>query len=284
MKKIQFFYKPENPVDYNTLKVEVKGNDLSDILNEEDRDIRNDIWGKLVKERGSKVFSRPGGLGCLTDISNNNLIFRPTDFMTYVATSTSYGTETELSQKVYDNMKISAVGGTLKLADDLVFIHRRSMNVTHARGMLDSSVAGLAHIDSNGKIDFQKALLEKLQRELKLKDEEIKKIQLTGLHNSYSPDFSGMVDFVIESSLEKGHLEERIDKDYFSEYNVILQELVPWFVVYHYAVKEDMIGDGAANLLASCDHKTFLSIVGLLKQYGHKIEFGKLENSLFVPN
>ncbi len=283
MSRIQFFYKPEKPVDYKDLRFQVAGSDFSDILTEEDRRIRNDIWGELVKEKKEKIFSRPGGLGCLVDTRDSVLTFRPTDFMTYVATSRSHARRS-LSKQVYDNMRVSAVGGTLKLADSLVFIHRRSSNVTHAADKLDSSIAGLAHINEDGKIDFRKALFEKLQRELKIKEGEIKNLAVTGVHSSYDPDFSGMVDFAVETNLHARDIEERIDKSYFGEHFFVPNDKLANFVFEHYAIEKDMIGDGCATILASLDHNVFLGIVEKIRRQLDNgiIQFGRLENGLYI--
>ena len=184
-------------------------------------------------------------------------------------------------------MRIGAVGAALKLVDGNVFVHKRSPNVTHAKNMIDSSVAGLAHYDQSiEKLNFQKSLLEKLHRELKINDSEVKSVTFTGVHSSYDPDFSGMVDFALESNLEKGHIEERIDRSYFSEHYFVPSHNLSDFIIDHFAIREDMIGDGCATLLASLDHTTFIQTVDKIREYhraGDIIDFGRLENGFFIP-
>ena len=282
---IRFYFKPENPVDYGKLEIKVEGNDFSEILTENDRTVIEDNWDRLRKERGDKVFSRPGGLGTLYEVKDGVFTFRPTEFKVYIAVTNSYEGRL-LSPSVYDNMRISAVGATLRLLDGSVFVHRRSPNVTHAKNMIDSSVAGLAPVDQLGiTIDFKKALLEKLKRELKITEAEVKRLDFRGVHSSYDPDFSAMFDFSMDVALERGHIEERVDRSYFGEHFFVPSDKLPDFVVEHFANKRDMIGDGCANILASLDDAVFRETVGLIRKGMDNgvIQFGRLENGLFVP-
>jgi len=284
MPNIRFFYKPEKPLEYNELLVKVSGNDFSDMLTFGDRAVIENNWKKLREEKGDKVFSRPGGLGSLVDTKNNIFTYRPTEFKVYVAVTLTYQDKL-LNNLVYDNMRVSAVGAVLKLADEKVFVHRRSINVTHAKSMVDSSVAGLVHFDySIGNLNFQKSLFEKLHRELKIKDEEVKNVAFTGVHSSYDPDFSGMADFAVETVLESGDIEERIDKNYFGEHYFIPVNKLADFVFNYYAVKRDMIGDGCAAILASLDHNLFFEAVRKINEHldGKVIQFGRLDNGLYI--
>ena len=282
---IRFFYKPEKPVDYIKLEARVGGNDFSEVFTDRDKYVVEKNWEKLRVERGDKVFSKPGGLGSLLDTKDNVFTYKPTEFKAYIATTQTYQ-DRLLSPQVYDRMRVSAVGAVLKLADGNVFIHKRSSNVTHAGNMIDSSVAGLAHYDHEiGSINFRKSLFEKLRRELKIKDDEIKSIAFTGVHSSYDPDFSGMVDFAVETNLHARDIEERIDKSYFGEHFFVPNDKLANFVFEHYAIEKDMIGDGCATILASLDHNVFLGIVEKIRRQLDNgiIQFGRLENGLFVP-
>lgn len=282
MNRIRFYFKPDKPVDCQNIETKVLKKEFLEIFGKKDYEEIERIWEKLKKERGNAIFSRPNRLGSLYDTQNGIFSYKPTDFKTYLAATNSYADKL-LSQAVYNNMRISSVGGVVRLADGNIFVHRRSKKVTHVKDYIDSSVAGLAAIDSIGNINFKAAILEKLERELKIVQSEIKSLRVSAVHESHNSDFSGMCDFVIDTELEAKEVNERVDKEYFGEYFIVPSVKLPEFIIDHFLIQQDMSGDGCATLLASLEHKIFLETVNRLRKAGKRIEFGQLENGIFVP-
>lgn len=279
--RIEFFYKSKTPVDVSSLIINIYDKDFSEIIKATDNPIIEEVWQRLRQERGDKIFSKPRSLGTLYDARGNVLTFRPTEFKVYITTTLSYE-QRSLSQQIYDSMRVGAVGVCVRTVDGFTFVHRRSAHVTHARNLIDSSVAGFVPINQSGKLDFSNAVYEKLKRELKINPEEVKSLRLTAVHHAYEPDFSGMCDFIVETNLEKGNLERRIDLTAFAEHFFVPQQDLLRFIIDHYVAKQDMVPDGCATLLSSLDHQTSLELIEQLKKLGKSIKFGNLENNVFV--
>ena len=281
MSRIEFFYKPETPVDVSSLTIRIYDRDFSEIINASDNKTIEEVWQRLREEKGDKIFSKPRSLGTLYDARGNILTFRPTEFKVYIATTLSHE-QRSLSQQIYDSMRVGAVGVCVRTIDGVTFINRRSPHVTHAKNLIDSSAAGFVPINQSGKLDFSNAVYEKLRRELKITPEEVISLKLTAVHHAYEPDFSGMCDFVVETNLEKGDLERRIDPNSFAEHFFISQRELPAFIIDHYIVRQDMVPDGCATLLSSLNHQASLELIEQLRRLGKSIKFGNLEDNLFI--
>jgi len=284
MYNIQIFYKPNKPVDLSTIDTRVIELDFSNSVSSEDCMTIDRIWGKVAAEKGGKVFSRPRILGTLCDtntsIDARIFAFRPTEFKTYLGVSLSYS-DNLLDPYVYDHMRVAAVGVAVKSADNKVFIHRRSNDATHCGGYLDSSVAGFAFIGNDDKLDFRKAVFEKLERELCVSESEVRSLGLTAVHSSYVPDFSGMFDFLVEINLDSGQLEERIKEIYTLEHHFVDIAQLPDFVFKHYVESQDMANDGAFVLLASLEPDIFMEYRKKFIMHGKAVDFGKLVGGKF---
>ena len=281
MSRIEFFYKPETPVDVSSLTIRIYDRDFSEIINASDNKTIEEVWQRLREEKGDKIFSKPRSLGTLYDARGNILTFRPTEFKVYIATTLSHE-QRSLSQQIYDSMRVGAVGVCVRTIDGVTFINRRSPHVTHAKNLIDSSAAGFVPINQSGKLDFSNAVYEKLRRELKITPEEVISLKLTAVHHAYEPDFSGMCDFVVEINLEKGDLERRIDPNSFAEHFFVSQQELPAFIIDHYVVRQDMVPDGCATLLSSLNHQVSLELIEQLRRLGKSIKFGNLEDNLFI--
>lgn len=283
MYRIQFYFKPDTPVSYDTLKTRVSEEDFSRFFSRTDKTEIDSIWNDLKKQKVDKVFSQPRGLGCLCDTQDNIFTFGYTDFKTYIATTRSSGART-LSQGVYDNMRASAVGGLVRLSDGNVFIHRRSKNATHVAGIIDSSIGGLCQI-KNAHLDFKATLTEKLKRELNVNEDEIESLYLTAVHSSSQPDFSGMVDFIITLPYNREQLEKKFDSSQFEETFFIPYKDLPDFIVSNFTSSSpQMVGDGCATLLSGLENEVFKDTVGKIQSRERLIQFGSLNQGEFIPD
>lgn len=283
MRSIQFFYKPKNPVPYDSICTEVSGRNFSSFLNNSDNCIIEQIWHNLHEQRGDKVFSKPEGLGSLYNIFQNTFTYCPTDFKTYVATVLS-SNALLLSSFVYANMRVSVIGGMLKLADGSIFIQRRALSLPVCGGMIDSSIAGFCHRDCEGGLNFRQAVFEKLYRELGIEEEVISHLSLSGVHSSRKYDFSGTFDFYLETNLKRATIEKKINQTYIAESFFIPQERIPEFILEHYAHNKDMSSEGCATLLAGLEHQHFLTTADALRAEGESIVFGSLRDGQFISD
>lgn len=281
MQAIRYFYKPIEPVDPLTVQGEIEGEDFSWTLHDHEKVEIENIWNCLKEEKGDSLFSRPRSLGSLHETTAQLLTYKPTDFKTYLGVVRSYSSQS-LRSRTYEDMRVSSVGATVRFIDGSVFVHRRSRHVTHAKNMIDSSVAGFCPVTCEGIFEFIPALQEKLKRELKVRLEDIVNILLSAVHNSTSPDFSGMCSYVVDTSLDKDSIIDKIDKSYMDEWYVIPPQQLPDFIVEHYAVLGDMCGDGCAVLLSSLQHATFNETIDRLTKKGKIIEFGQLKKGSFL--
>ena len=272
---IEFFYKPENPVSLDSVKTQVEDKDFS--LKIEDKDIIEQIWFRDVLSLNPKAFS--GALATLYD-TQNGLTYNRTEFKHYVAISRTSKSK-ELDSDLYNHMRVAAVGASLELADGSIFVHRRSPKATHCPNLLDSSCAGLCFVEW-GNLNPKKALLEKLKRELGLNSEEVQIKGLVGIHSAGSPDFSSLFDIALKTNLSPQELEKRLKPGAFLEYTFVPKNKLADYIVKHYASENDMIGDGAATLMGALGREQFYYVVGKIKDSGKRVEFGRLENNVFV--
>ncbi len=281
MRKLQIFYHPERPVDGSALEAVIGGEDFSENFDEHDRGLIDSLWEDWRDAKGDLIFSSPGNLGTLFDIRGNCFIYQPTEFKVYLAAASSY-LRKSLSQFIYDSLRTSVVGATVFTADNKLFIQRRPTTATHAPGFLDSSVAGFCHPIQDGKLPLLDALLEKISRELHIYEKEIEDIALTGAHSSPYPDFSGSFAFKVSTSLESGALKERINHHYIASHYFISPQELPEFILRHYALFKDMIGEGCAVLLSSLEYPAFQNTVERINAYERKIAFGTLKKGTFI--
>lgn len=306
---IEFFYRPSEPVEPNKVlgalgtNANLKGEYFDkSFLTEEDRKVIAIEWDKLVAEKGSKVFSTPGALATLYDTQNGHFTFRATEFKTYAAVSRTHA-ERPLSDLVYDNMRVAAVGCALLLADGTVYVHRRPKDATHVAGVLDSSFAGLAftaHPEEGvignypaesgwANIKWLDSLHKKLEREMGMKPEDLTSLRVTGVHSSGAPDFSGMIDFIATTDLKKEDIEARVNKEAHPERFYVKREDLQKFILKSYGglvesesgykkiFTTNMVGDGCATLLGVLtDKESFDTITKLQVIGGKSIRAGKL--------
>ena len=193
MPDIEIYEHYEIPMKLSWILTRVEDRDFSEepFFTEGDRSEVERIWQDVVAERGDSVFSEPKTRGTLYDTTRESSTFRTTDFKTYLAVTQSHKERT-LSEGVYRNMRVSAVGGALVTQDGKVFIHKRSKNATHVPNAWDSSVAGRADVDG-ATIDFEKTIYGALRRELKIVQAEINQVRITGLHTAHDPDFRTII-------------------------------------------------------------------------------------------
>ncbi len=281
MRKLQILYHPEHPAEVSTLEAVIGEKDFSEKFAEHDRIFIDSLWADWKNAKGDLIFSSPGNLGTLFDIRGSLFLYQPTEFKVYLATSSSYP-QKSLSPLIYDSLRTSVVGAAVFTADEKIFIQRRPETATHAPGFLDSSVAGFCHPSPDGKLSFLDALLEKLSRELHIREEEIASIALTGAHSSPYPDFSGSFAFKVSTSLESGSLKERINHYYIASHDFISPQELPGFILRHYALSQDMIGEGCAVLLSSLEYPLFQETVRRINKYERKIVFGTLKKGTFI--
>lgn len=286
MTNIQVYYKAKTPVERTIQPIVLQDRDFTkEFVTPADIPHLEENWknvcAKQVSFGKTPPFSTPRMLGALHDNADGVYKYIPTEFKTYVGASLTKDAGV-LSPQIYDQMRVASVSGVVQFADDRVLVHRRSQYVTHCAGLLDSSVGGFIFIN-NGAFDVEASLNKKLANEIKLKPEEILSKKHTGIHSSDNPDHSGMFDFVIRASIPSTEIQARTDPTYMSECNFPRIKELPDFLVENYGNKQNnMIGDGAAALLASLEHETYKETVERIQKAGKSIKFGKLVTGVFV--
>lgn len=283
MPKIEIYERYSPPVDYNSMgAVRLNKRDFSDDLTAEDMKKIEEEWMRAVKDN-PRIFSSARSLATLYDTQGGLLTFDTTDFKTYLAISRTHKKPNSLSAKIYDSMRIAAVGTAVYLDDGGVFIHKRAKNATHVPNAWDSSVAGLVDIQKTKGINFLYALYEKLQRELNFSQEEIKasEIKVTGVHSSREPDFSGAVSFVVHTNLGRKALENRV-RGRFSNYAMIYERDLSDFILAHHMNEPGSCFDGVATLLQALPPENFKDLVCRINRNNPIIYFGKLKNGKFI--
>ncbi|MBI4144469.1 hypothetical protein HY486_04440 [Candidatus Woesearchaeota archaeon] len=270
---IGFFGLFDSPYCYENISISVDGDDFSACLSEREKIVIEKFWHKLKAERKDKVFSVQGGLGCLW-YANNVLKFRPCDFKTYYAVTSSYACSLDerLSVNTYNSMRVGAVGVALKFGNQILAC-RRSPNVTHVRGMIDCSAAGLV-MNDNG-MDFKASAYQKLMAELGLEQDAVEIKGVTTIHTSRAPDFSGMVGFLAEAKVGFDSLKIKSDGGFY----LVDIDNLPAFIVDHYCDKKDMNGDGAAVLLGCLARDSMISTIKWMEDLGKSFKFVRLDRS-----
>ncbi len=279
--EIEFYYKPEKPMPLSSLAAKVTENDFSQLFTDNDRNIIERIWKENILKKNPQSFSKPRSLATLHSALEKNFVYYGTEFKEYIAVSAT-SRERTLSDVVYQNMRVAAVGATLELNDGSIFVHRRSYNATHVAGIVDASCAGLCFVKENALLDPESDILKKCERELGLKRDEVQILGVTGIHSSYAPDFSCVVDVALKSNIAPADLEARAKHVDFAEKWYIRKEELPEFVYEHFIEKKDMVGDGAAILLSCLEYSVFKENVERLRKAGKDIQFGQLKNGKFT--
>ncbi|MDP1694907.1 MAG: hypothetical protein Q8L34_05190 [Candidatus Woesearchaeota archaeon] len=281
---IQYLFKPEQPLAPDYLQGIALPTNLSVLLTPQDRQLIHEEWRSVLQSH-PKVFSQPNGLGSLLDTSTlPKLYFNRTDFQTYVTTSRLADRGTPLAT-MSPAMRVSAVGCAVHLLDGTTLLHKRPSHATHVPDKYDAGVAGLAHVEPNGTLNFVKWLREKFARELKVGEEDLTDLQLTSLHSGSAPDCSGMVDFSVHLPYEFGDLQQRANPAYFQGMLAVSQSDIPQTLIDMFALGDDLIADGAAVLLSSLPHKQFLQTVAAINSLNgleRRILFGTLQTGVFV--
>ncbi|GEM_PF-3340696 len=278
---IRFFFKPQKPVPYGRVKVEVAGQDFSELLTEKDRKIVRRQWKGLKSRKGERAYSQAGAIGSLYEASGNKFAFRPTEFK---VSSAAYQTRPRrtMSAKVYDQMRVSAVACMAVLGDGRFVVQKRSGKVSLGEGLLDSSAAGYAKIKKGATIDFEAAAFEKLGRELGVRGKMIRGISLAGVHSS-GADCSGTFDFIVKTGLTQRQILAAADPHYVGGLEFVRPEDLPGFIFSHFVEKKDIVPEGCAAMLACLPHARFLQECASLSRAGKKILFGSLRKGEFVP-
>lgn len=278
---IRFFFKPQKPVPYARVKVEVAGQDFSELLTEKDRKIASKEWAALKSRKGHRAYSRRGGVGSLHATSAGEFTFRPTEFLVSSSAYLTYPRRT-MSAKVYDRMRVSAVACMVALCDGRFVVQKRSGNVTLGEGLLDSSAAGYAKIGRGKTIDFEAAAFEKLWRELGISRKMVGSIELAAVHSS-SVDCSGTFDFIVKTGLASEQVLAAANPQYVGGLEFVRPEDLPRFIFSHFVEKNDIVPEGCAAMLACLPHAQFLAECASLSRAGKKILFGALHAGEFVP-
>ncbi len=294
MTDIEIYRKVDNPIDPSLLEIEISNQSFSQFLSDNDKAIIEREWVK-VKKKNPKAFYNENGNGSLHDTTNNTLTFFPTDFRVYVAGPRTSASG-EMSQKFYSNMRIASIGAVVRGKDGKLCVHQRSPGETHVPNAWDSSVAGIARArkNSNGSsIDTKVDLYEKLDREIGIQPTEISRLGVSGVHHVGHPDYSGMVDFVVDTKIDSEEIIQRaleieskkIDSNNRRKWQILNQPELPDFVLSHYDINRGHAClDGGATLMMSMAQKDFDYTLRELRNKGMTIEFGQLEDGLFVPD
>ncbi len=282
---IQYFYKPWQPVSTTFVRGYVLHADLETLLTDADRTAVKLEWASLEKTHPG-IFSKPKGLGSLYEVLNDAdslpvLLYRSTDFKTYISTSRLADRGTPLPGPIQNAMRISAVGCAVKLVDGSVLIHRRPSNATHVPDKYDAGVAGLAHVQPDHTLNFVQAVHAKFARELNIDPSYLDSLRLISVHSGSAPDFSGMVDFEVHLPLTFGQIKERANPAYLQDMVTVPKKHLPDYLIRNFVASDDLIADGCAVLLSSLSHQTFLKTVERLNSLGRRVSFGTLNKGVF---
>lgn len=273
---LEFLIKNEQPIRPDSLQIRIDPRDFSADFSPKDAEAVEHRWAEIMERHKDKgLFSRPRSLGTLYDLTPGTCAFRTTEFKHWVAVHEDKD-RAELSPHQYD-MRVSSVGGVLKLSDGYVVVQRRAPNLLCEPGKLDSSAAGFAAING-GTIHFEKAVRDKLQQELNIGPDEIVRLTNTGVHSGRAYCYSGMWDFLIETRLDRRALDQRLNRERVHECVYVHENDLPDFVSKRYGHGTDLLVDGAGALLASLDQKTFYETVERLRRDGRRIASGTLMN------
>ena len=293
MANIEIYRKFDKLIDPSLLEMKISDQGFSQFLSDKDRAIIEREWAK-VKSENPKAFYNENGNGSLHNTTNNVLTFLPTDFHVYVAAPRT-SEKMEMSQDFYDNMRIASIGAVVRGKDSKLCVHQRSPGETHVPNAWDSSVAGIARIRKNSRrisIYPEIDLYEKLDREIGIQPAEISRLGISGVHHSGHPDYSGMMDFVVNTKLDSEEMIQRAleieskkaDSKNRRKWQILTPADLPDFVLGHYDINRGHVClDGGATLMMSMTQKDFNYTLLGLRAKGMSVEFGQLENGLFTP-
>ncbi len=217
-----------------------------------------------------------GPPGTLFDTTGNEYVYLETRYWLYRAVIDS------MLPEMRHNMRISSVGVAVLTRDKKVLVHRRGNDMEQYPGKLDSSAAGIMHI-VDSRLDPRAEIKEKLRRELGITDDQIQYLGLSCVHHASDPKaMSGMYGFVVGVTSEPSELIEQVNPHYISEAELIKRDDLPDFVSEKFGTHE-LIGDGAAVLLASLPYNVFIDTVKKInRRTRHKVAFGKLQRGIFI--
>ncbi len=274
--KLTFLYIPKKVIPASKINALVQGKDFWNDLSKEEKAEIDKNWALLEKQG---LFSKPAGIGSLVDATNpNNLLYRPADFKTFAVLFKTASKKT-FRKKLYSEMRTSCLGVAIILADETVVVQKRAKTLFACPGMWDSSVAGYCH-NEKGKLDFLKAVYEKLARELNILTEDVKQIHFSGIHNSSAPELTGSATFNAFVNLSKTEIKRRANAKYVAELKFVHIRNIPRFCYEHFVEKKDIVGDGCATLLRALSDKEFKRAVEMINSKGKRIMFGTLKNGI----
>lgn len=280
---LEFLIKNRQSILPGSLQIRVEPRDFSTGFSPQDTEMVERHWAAILEQHKEKgLFSKPGSLGTLYEMTAGTCSFRTTEFKHWVAVHEDKE-QRELSPSLYDAMRVSSVGGVLLLSDGYVAVQRRAPNLLCEPGKLDSSAAGFAHI-TDGTISFERAVRNKLHQELNIGPEEITRLTNTAVHSGRAYCYSGMWDFLIETSLDRRAVGQRLNRARVHECVYVNHSDLPEFIHKKYGCSNELLVDGAGALLASLDEEILYETVAQLRKDGKRIAFGTLRDGKLIDN
>ena len=238
--------------------------DIADLLTEEERQRLEQHW----QERAKRGFWN-SEIGSLWD-TQQGLKYIKTTFSLHDAVAVSLSSGTTLFRpEILEKHRDSAVGVSLETADGLVLVQRRKEGLL-AGGLLDASASGLCIVE-NGTLSLEKAIMNKMKRELHLEAWELEYLLPTGVHRGYDYG-SSMVTF-------KAKLNKPFEEILYGDVSGVIgipHDDLPAYLVRHLTPERDLIDDGYATFLAGLEEDVFQETVTMLLRQGCIIEFGSL--------
>jgi len=279
---IEFFAwrdKQETQIDTSVVQSPV----LSDFYGDGDRERIERNW-KTQLENGFKFSNSVGSLYS-TRRENGKVagIYLPTEYLVYNAVAFPHSESEVLSEDFRKRMRVSSVGGVVITADEKTLVQKRAEGMS-AAGLYDSAAAGFCPLNTEGQLDFNAAVREKLKRELKVEEEHIGSLHRTGLWSSMGYDFSGMVGYVVSVNLTFEQIVAGMNQKYVGGMHGLEKKDVPGFIMDHYTGTRDLISDGCASLLCSLDRDSFDGLVKEINERGRNIAKGTLLKGQFIPD
>ncbi|MEK6850239.1 MAG: hypothetical protein AABX85_01550 [Nanoarchaeota archaeon] len=209
--------------------------------------------------------------------------YLPTEYKVYNAVAFPHNSNNPPSYRLRSLMRISSVGGVIFTSDDKILMQKRAEGVT-AAGLIDSVVAGFCVSNDKNKLDFDCAIKEKLKREAVIDQKEVSSLEQRSLFSSIGYDFSGMIGYLVKTTLSSQEIALRANKKYIGSIYALKKNEIFDFIARHYIKEQDMTGDGCAVLLSCLEQSEFEDVVEEIKSRGAKIQFGQLSEGKFIPN
>ena len=177
MLEIQFYCRPS---ESGTVRVRYDPSvDFASRLSDADKRAVESNWASLIKADAS--LWGPAELGTLVDASDGNLRYGRASYDIWRAAHDMRG-QNNLSQRIFDELKISSVGVAVATSDGKVLVHEKPAGAP-AGGRLDSSANGFCEL-KDGQLDFDISAREKLQRELGIESSDLTRLELRGVHSA----------------------------------------------------------------------------------------------------